>query len=162
MFRKVMQIDDDVVFRYFELLSTRSNEEIAKLKEEKRAGKSPMEIKALFARELITRFHDATAAEHAASEFAKVYGKDAVPDDVPSFEVATDGDALWIAKALSAAGLVKSTGEGKRLVEQGGVEVDQARVSDASLKLAAGQSYLLRVGSKNRKFARVKVVRAAT
>jgi tyrosyl-tRNA synthetase len=162
MFRKVMQIDDDVVFRYFELLSSRSNEEILALKEEKRAGKSPMEIKALFARELITRFHDAAAADHAASEFAKVYGKDAVPDDVPSFDVPTDGDALWIAKALSAAGLVKSTGEGKRLVEQGGVEVDQQRVSDANLKLAAGQSYLLRVGSKNRKFARVKVVRAAT
>jgi tyrosyl-tRNA synthetase len=162
MFRKVMQIDDDVIFRYFELLSSRSNDEIAKLKAERAAGKNPLEIKALFAKEIITRFHDAKAAEHAATEFERVYGKDAVPDDVPTHEVPTDQATLWIAKALSFTGLVKSTGEGKRLVEQGGVEVDEKRVTDANMQLTPGTTYLVRVGSKNRRFCRIKVVRAST
>jgi tyrosyl-tRNA synthetase len=157
MFRKVMQIDDDVIFRYFELLSAKSNVEIAELKEARRAGRDPREIKAIFARELITRFHDAKAAESAEAEFKNVYGANTIPDDVPEVTVTTDGPTLWIAKALSSAGLVKSTGEGKRLVEQGGVEMDQVRVTDANLQLARGKRYLLRVGSKNRRFAYVVV-----
>jgi len=156
-YRKVMQIDDEVIFRYFELLSTRSSEEIATLRAEKRAGRSPMEIKALFAKELLERFHDASAAERAAAEFARVYSADALPADIPEIPVLTEGATLWIAKALSAAGLVKSTGEGKRLVEQGGVEVDRVRVTDAQLQLERGRRYLLRVGSKNRRFAYVTV-----
>jgi tyrosyl-tRNA synthetase len=157
MFRKVMQIDDDVIFRYFELLSSRSTEEIAALKREKQAGRDPREIKALFGRELIARFHDEAAGRAAEEEFRKVYGKDAVPADVPEHTVKTDSATLWIAKALSSAGLVKSTGEGKRLVEQGGVEIDQVRVTDANHQLERGKRYLLRVGSKNRRFAYVVV-----
>jgi tyrosyl-tRNA synthetase len=160
MYRKVMQIDDDVVFRYFELLSSRSNDEIAALKREKAGGRNPLEIKALFARELVTRLHDAAAAEHAAGEFARVYSGDAVPDEVPEATVATELETLWIAKALSSAGLVKTTGEGKRLVEQGGVEVEGARVTDAQLQLQPGRTYLVRVGSKNRRFCRITVTRA--
>ncbi|NOU32919.1 MAG: tyrosine--tRNA ligase [Polyangiaceae bacterium] len=157
IFRKVMQIDDDVIFRYFELLSTRSNAELEALKADRAAGKNPMEIKALFARELVTRLHDAAAAEAAEAAFKNVYSKDAVPDDVAEHTFATDGPTLWIAKALVLAGLVKSSGEGKRLVEQGGVEVDQARITDGQFQLQKGTSYLLRVGSKNRRFARVHV-----
>lgn len=157
MFRKVMQIDDEVIFRYFELLSSRSNQEIADLKREKAGGRDPREIKALFAKELITRFHDAAAAGAAEEEFKKVYGADAVPDDIEEITVTTDGPTLWIAKALSSAGLVKSTGEGKRLVEQGGVELDRTRVTDAQLQLERGKRYLFRVGSKNRRFKYVVV-----
>ncbi len=157
IFRKVMQIDDDVIFRYFELLSTRSNAEIEALKADRAAGKNPMEIKALFARELVTRLHDAAAADAAEAAFKNVYSKDAIPDDVAEHTFATDGPTLWIAKALVLAGLVKSSGEGKRLVEQGGVEVDQARITDGQFQLQKGTSYLLRVGSKNRRFARVHV-----
>jgi len=157
MFRKVMQIDDDVIFRYFELLSSKTNAELVALKEERKAGRSPMEIKGIFAREIITRFHSAQAASDAEEAFRRVYSGDAVPDDVPTMNVKTETAGLWIAKALSAAGLVKSTGEGKRLVEQGGVEVDQVRVTDAQLQLAVGKKYLLRVGSKNRRFAYVVV-----
>ncbi len=157
IFRKVMQIDDDVIFRYFELLSTRSNAELEALKADRAAGKNPMEIKALFARELVTRLHDAAAAEAAEAAFKNVYSKDAVPDDVAEHTFATEGATLWIAKALVLAGLVKSSGEGKRLVEQGGVEVDQARITDGQFQLQKGSSYLLRVGSKNRRFARVRV-----
>jgi tyrosyl-tRNA synthetase len=157
MFRKVMQIDDEVIFRYFELLSPRSNQEIATLRKEKAEGRDPREIKALFAKELITRFHDEASAASAEAEFKSVYGADAVPDDIEEITLTTDGPTLWIAKALSGAGLVKSTGEGKRLVEQGGVELDRVRVTDANHQLERGKKYLLRVGSKNRRFKYVIV-----
>ncbi len=157
MFRKVMQIDDDVIFRYFELLSDRTNTEIAALREEKRAGRNPMEIKALFANELVTRFHDEAAAKKAAADFSGIYSKDSIPDEIPEFEIR--GEGVLLSKALATAGLVKSNGEGRRMVEQGGVEVDRAVTRDPQAQLAAGGRYLLRVGSKNRRFAWVKVVR---
>ncbi|MFO0667818.1 MAG: tyrosine--tRNA ligase [Polyangiaceae bacterium] len=157
VFRKIMQIDDDVIFRYFELLSLKSNEEIEGLKVDRKSGRNPMEIKAIFANEMISRLHSPEAAKEAALEFDSVYGKDAVPDDVPEFTVPTDGETLWLAKALSVAGLVKSTGEGKRLMEQGGAAVDGERITDGQHQLARGKTYLLRVGSKNRRFARVTV-----
>lgn len=157
MFRKVMQIDDEVIFRYFELLSSLSNEEIAKLKADKAGGRDPREIKALFGKEIVTRFHDAQAAVTAAEEFKKIYGGDAIPDNIEEKTLTTDGPTLWIAKALSTTGLVKSTGEGKRLVEQGGVEVDKVRITDGNFQLERGKKYLLRVGSKNRRFVYVVV-----
>jgi tyrosyl-tRNA synthetase len=157
MFRKAMQIGDDVVFRFFELLSRRSNEEIAALKAEKAAGRNPMEIKGLFARELVERFHDAAAAEHAASEFERAYSKDAVPEDVPSVEIVASGPVAELAWALKQAGLVVSTSEARRLVEQGGVEVDGTRAADPKARLEPGKEYLVRVGSKNRRFARIRV-----
>jgi tyrosyl-tRNA synthetase len=151
-----MQIDDDVVFRFFELLSRRTNDEIAALKKERAGGRNPMEIKAIFARELVDRFHGAGAADHAAREFERVYSKDAVPDDVPTVEVAPTG-AAELAWALKQAGLVASTSDARRLVEQGGVEVDGARASDPKARLDPGGTYLVRVGSKNRRFARIRV-----
>lgn len=157
MHRKVMQVDDDVIFRYFELLSLKSNEEIAQLKADKAAGRHPKEIKALFAREIVGRFHDDAAAVAAAAEFEKIYAGHEIPADVPEHTLTTETATLWIAKALSSANLVKSTGEGKRLVEQGGVEVDQVRITDANFQLEKGKRYLLRVGSKNRRFAYVVV-----
>lgn len=156
-FRKLMQVDDDVVFRYFDLLSTRSSADIASLRESRKNGRSPMEIKAELAREIVLRYHGEEASQAAEREFASVYSADSVPDDVPEHAFETDGDGLWIAKALSLSGLVKSTGEGKRLVEQGGVEMNKERVQDAQLKLPKGSRNLLKVGSKNRRFAWVSV-----
>ncbi len=153
MYRKVMQIDDQVIFRYFELLSAKSNEELAAL----RGSGDPLTAKHEFARELITRFHGAEQATGARADFEKAYLEDELPRDIAEHTVKTEQATLWIAKALSAAGLVKSTGEGKRLVEQGGVELDRARVSDANLQLEIGKRYLLKVGSKNRRFAYVTV-----
>jgi len=157
MFRKAMQIGDDVVFRFFELLSRRTNEEIAALKSEKANGRNPMEIKALFAREIVERFHDAAAAQRAASEFERVYSKDAVPEDVPEVEIVATGPVAELAWALKQASLVTSTSEARRLVEQGGVEVDGARATDPKARLEPGRQYLVRVGSKNRRFARIRV-----
>jgi tyrosyl-tRNA synthetase len=157
MFRKVMQVDDQVIFRYFELLSRKTADEVDALKKAQAAGGDPRATKALFARELVERLHDRDAAVKAEADFGRVYAADAIPDDVPSHTVRTETETLWIAKALSSVGLVKSTGEGKRLVEQGGVEVDQVRVSDGNLQLARGRRYLVRVGSKNRRFAYITV-----
>ena len=152
-YRKVMQIDDKVIFRYFELLSSRSNAEIEDLKR----AENPMDPKHLFAQELVLRFHGKEAAERAAAEFKSVYSQGAIPDEIPEHSIPTDGPTLWIAKALAVAGLVKSSGEGKRLVEQGGVEVDRVRVKDPQMQLERGKTYLLKVGSKNRRFAKVTV-----
>jgi tyrosyl-tRNA synthetase len=158
MFRKAMQIDDDVVFRFFDLLSSRRNEEIAALRRDRAGGRDPREIKALFAREIVERFHDAQAAEHAARDFERIYSKDAVPEDVPVVEVAPAGGVAELAWALKQASLVPSTSEARRLVEQGGVELDGARVTDPKARLAPGSEHLVRVGSKNRRFARIRVV----
>jgi tyrosyl-tRNA synthetase len=162
MFRKVMQIDDAVVWRYFELLSSRSADDIAALRSDVIAGRSPLEIKALLATEIIGRFHSAEAAIEAQREFEETYRRHGVPDQVPEIRVPTEGPTLWIAKALSLSGLVKTTSEGKRLVEQGGVEVDGQRISDPQFQLATGGRYLIRAGSKNRRFANVVVEPATT
>ncbi len=157
MFRKVMQVDDQVIFRYFELLSRRPAAEVKALEEAQAAGGDPRKTKALFAAELIERLHSREAADRAAADFAQVYAADAVPDDVPAHTVPTEGETLWIARALVSAGLVKSSSEGKRLVEQGGVEVDRVRVTDGNFQLLRGVRYLVRVGSKNRRFAYITV-----
>jgi tyrosyl-tRNA synthetase len=151
-YRKLMQVDDQVIWRYYELLSAKSNEEIAGLK----AHGDPRAAKSAFAREIITRFHDAAAADHAEGEFKKAYVEDAIPDDVPTIDVKSEGPEIPVYVALKLAGLVPTTSEGKRLVEQGGVEVDRARAAPQA-KLERGKKYLLRVGSKNRRFAYVVV-----
>ncbi len=159
MYRKAMQIGDDVVFRFFELLSRRSNEELAALKADRASGRNPMEIKALLARELVERFHGSEAAEHAASEFERVYSKDAVPEDVeeaPPLEPA-EGAEVFLPWALKMTMLVPSTSQGHTLIVQGGVEVDGKRVVDPKFRLEPGKIYLVRVGSKNRKFKKISV-----
>ena len=148
-YRKIMQVDDAVIWRYFELLSAKSNDEIAALKQKG----DPREAKGIFAKEIITRFHDAHAADHAEGEFRKAYVSDAIPDDVPTIAIPTDQPTIPVYVALKIANLVATSSEGMRLVEQGGVEIDQARVVDPKTKLERGKKYLVRVGSKNRRFA---------
>ncbi|MGE0322639.1 MAG: tyrosine--tRNA ligase [Polyangiaceae bacterium] len=153
MFRKCMQIDDSVIWRFYDLLSGRSNSEIEKI----RAESGPLDAKKLFAEELITRFHDAGAAATARQEFDSTYLKDGIPDDVPEFAFKTETEGLSLGKALSDAGLVKSSSEGRRMIEQGGVEVDGERVTNVKHLLMRGTRCLLRVGSKKRRFAYVSV-----
>jgi tyrosyl-tRNA synthetase len=157
MFRKAMQIDDDVVFRYFELLSHRSNDELAELKREKAGGRSPLEIKALFAREIVQRFHGDEAAERAARKFEQVYARGSVPEEVPCVTVSPAGGIAELAWALKQAGLATTTSDARRLVEQGGVEIDGVRETDPRARLEPGREYLVRAGSKNRRFARIRV-----
>jgi len=152
-YRKCMQIDDSVVWRFYELLSARSQAEIEELKR----TADPLEAKALFAFEIVERFHDKTAAEAAERSFREAYLSDGMPEQVPECELQADSDTLWLPKALAMAKLVSSSSEGKRLVLQGGVEVDSRRVRDDKFALSKGQRALVRVGSKNRKFCYIVV-----
>jgi tyrosyl-tRNA synthetase len=157
-FRKVMLIDDQVIWRYFELLSSKSVAEIAELRESVQScQRHPKEAKKLFADELVAQYHSAEAAASARKRWDAKFEADAVPEDIETFALPCEGAGLWLPKALALAGLVKSSSQGKQLVEQGGVEIDQQRVADPKHELAAGRTYLVRVGSKNRRFARLAI-----
>jgi tyrosyl-tRNA synthetase len=158
MFRKIMLIDDDVIFRFFDLLSRRSNAEIDTLRRERRQGRNPREIKALFAREVVERFHLPADADRAALEFDRIYSDHAIPDDIRRVELTPTGPLAELAWALKQAGLAESTSDAWRKVQNGGVEVDGARATDPKMPLEPGKEYLVRVGSKDRKFARICVV----
>lgn len=155
IFVKCMRIDDAVLYRYFDLLSSLNHEEVAAL----RAAPDPLAHKRLFAREMVRRFHGEDAALAAEQSFDKVRVADGIPDekDIPVVTVEADPAGLWIAKALAATGLAPSTSEGKRMIKNGRVEVDQVHITDDTYKLPRGGRYLLRSGSKNRKFVYVVV-----
>ena len=149
MFAKVLSISDVMMWKWFTLLSFRPEAEIAKLKAEVEAGRNPKDAKVLLAKEITARFHDAAAADAAEADFQR-RASGGVPDELP--EVALSGAPLAIGAVLKQAGLVPSTSEALRMVEQGGVRIDGAVVSDKGLKLPAGQ-FVVQVGK--RKFARV-------
>ncbi|KQT09399.1 tyrosine--tRNA ligase [Ramlibacter sp. Leaf400] len=149
MFAKVMSISDTLMWRWFTLLSFRSEAEIAALQNEVRQGRNPRDAKVMLAKEITARFHDAAAADGAEQDFVN-RSKGGIPDDIP--EVALSGAPLGIALLLKQAGLAPSTSEANRLVDGGGVRIDAATISDKGLKLAAG-TYVVQVGK--RKFARV-------
>jgi tyrosyl-tRNA synthetase len=152
-YRKCMQIDDTVIWRFFELLSSRSASDLEQL----RMNKNPLEAKATFAREIIERFHGAAYATEAERNFRSAYLSDGLPEEIPELSLAAEGAGLFLPKALSLSGLVKSASDGRRMVQQGGVEVDGQRIADERFMLAQGGRYLLKVGSKNRKFCYVTV-----
>jgi tyrosyl-tRNA synthetase len=151
MFAKVMSISDDLMWRWFTLLSFRSVAEVARLKQDIDGGRNPRDAKVLLAKEITARFHDAAAADAAERDFVN-RSKGGVPDAIP--EITLPGAPLGIAQLLKQAGLAPSTSEANRLIEGGGVRVDSAAISDKGLKLAAG-TYVVQVGK--RKFARVTV-----
>ncbi|MGE8688297.1 MAG: tyrosine--tRNA ligase [Achromobacter sp.] len=152
MFGKLMSISDTLMWRYFELLSFRSLEDIAALKQEIDGGRNPRDAKVMLAQEIIARFHSAKAAEEALAAFEARFRDGAIPDDIP--EVNIGGAPVGILKLLREAGLVASGSEAQRNVEQGGVRVNGDRVEDKSLQLPAG-TYVVQVGK--RKFARVNL-----
>jgi tyrosyl-tRNA synthetase len=149
MFAKLLSISDELMWRYYTLLSFRSEGEIAALRAEVASGRNPKEAKVLLAREITTRFHSAAAAEAAAADFER-RARGGVPDEID--EVALGGAPLAIGALLKQAGLAPSTSEALRLIDQGGVRIDGATIGDRGLKLAAG-TYVVQVGK--RKFARV-------
>lgn len=149
MFAKVLSISDDLMWRWYTLLSFQSLEQIAALKAEIAGGRNPKDAKVALAKEITARFHSAAAAETAEQDFIN-RSKGGVPDEIA--EVSLSGAPLGIAQLLKQANLASSAGEGNRLIEGGGVRVDSVVVSDKALKLPAG-SYVVQVGK--RKFARV-------
>jgi tyrosyl-tRNA synthetase len=149
MFAKVLSISDELMWRWYTLLSFRSLAEIAALKAEVDGGRNPKDAKVALAKEITARFHSAAAAETAEQDFIN-RSKGGVPDEIP--EVSLSGAPLGIAQLLKQAGLAPSTSEGNRLIDGGGVRVDSGVVGDKGLKLDAG-TYVVQVGK--RKFARV-------
>jgi tyrosyl-tRNA synthetase len=149
MFAKVMSISDALMWRYYALLSFRGEAEIAALRVQVEGGRNPMDAKVMLAREITTRFHSAAAADAAEADFRN-RAAGGVPDEIA--EVQLSGAPMGIGALLKAAGLAPSTSEALRLVDQAGVRVDGATVSDRGLRLAAG-CYVVQVGK--RKFARV-------
>jgi len=149
MFAKVLSISDVLMWKWFTLLSFKSEAEIAALKREVDGGRNPKDAKVALAKEITARFHSAAAADAAEQDFIN-RSKGGVPDEIP--EVSFSGAPLGIAALLKMAGLAASTGEGNRLIDGGGVRVDSSVISDKALKLAAG-TYVVQVGK--RKFARV-------
>lgn len=149
MFAKLMSISDVMMWRYYELLSFRSIDEIAQFKTEVAGGRNPRDIKVLLAQEIVARFHTVQAAEDALADFVN-RSKGGIPDDIP--DVALSGAPLGIGQLLKQANLCPSTSEALRMVEQGGVRIDGAVISDKALKVEAG-TLVVQVGK--RKFARV-------
>jgi tyrosyl-tRNA synthetase len=149
MFAKVLSISDDLMWRWYTLLSFKSEADIAKLKAEVEGGRNPKDAKVMLAKEITARFHDAAAADAAEQDFIN-RSKGGIPDDIP--DVTLSGAPLGIAQLLKQANLAPSTSEASRLIEGGGVRVDSGVVSDKGLKLGAG-TYVVQVGK--RKFARV-------
>jgi tyrosyl-tRNA synthetase len=149
MFAKVLSISDELMWRWYLLLSWRPESEIAALRVDALQGRNPKDAKVMLAKEIVTRFHSATAADAAEQDFIN-RAKGGVPDDIP--ELAMSGAPLAIGNLLKQAGLVPSTSEAMRMIEQGGVRIDGDVVSDKGLKVAAG-TVVVQVGK--RKFARV-------
>ena len=155
MFGKVMKISDELMWRYFELLSFRPLAELAALKRAAEEGRNPRDVKLELASELTARFHGAAEAQRAQRDFLARVSERAVPTDLPPQPLAVDAGGIKIATLLKAAGLAASTSEATRKIAEGAVRIDGERVSDRTLVLHAGADHVLQVGS--RRFARVKL-----
>jgi tyrosyl-tRNA synthetase len=155
MFGKLMSISDDLMWRYFELLSFRPLSEIRQLQREVREGRNPRDVKFELGAEIVSRFHTQIEAERARENFIARFQKGALPEDMPEVRLATGGDGIPISNALKDAGLTSSTSESMRLIKQGAVRIDAERIDDPRLKLAAGTACVCQVGK--RRFARISV-----
>ncbi|MBT8128445.1 MAG: tyrosine--tRNA ligase [Gammaproteobacteria bacterium] len=155
MFGKIMSVSDELMWRYFELLSFRPMVEIDAFRQDVDSGKNPRDVKFLLAEEIITRFHSKEDATGAREGFIAQFARGAVPDDIPEHHFSTDDQGYPIANLLKDAGLCNSTSEAMRMIQQGAVKIDGDKVSDKSLRILAGTEAVFQVGK--RKFARVTV-----
>jgi len=155
IFAKLMSISDELMWRYIELLSFESLETVQQWKAAVAAGENPRNIKVRFAQEIVARFHNQLDAEKALSDF-QTRAKGGVPDEVPEVTINIDTESIGIAQLLKLAGLVESTSEANRAIDQGGVKLDSEKVADKSLQLDKGFCGVAQVGK--RKFAKINVV----
>ncbi len=154
MYGKIMSLPDNMLRKYYDLLSARPLSEIEPMFSEMAAGKrNPRDVKSDFAVEIVTRYHSAAAAQGAVEHFRKVFSKKEIPDDMPESDYALEKGALWIPKLLQTLGFVASTTEGKRMVAQGAVKIDGTAATGENLSPPAGTPFVLQCGK--RKFARV-------
>ena len=158
MFGKLMSISDDLMWRYFELLSDVAQEEIAGWRRSVAEGVNPRDIKFRLGEEMVCRFHGQAAASRALEEFIARFQQGAMPEVIPEVTVMAQRQGLPIANLLKDAGLVKSTSDALRLIDQGGVRIDGERVEDKGLSLQTGSIHVFQVGK--RRFVRVSVIAA--
>lgn len=155
MFGKLMSISDELMWRYYDLVSLRSLAEIKQFKEEVANGKNPRDIKVILAKEIITRFHDESAAIAAEANFIARFQKNQIPDEMPEFKFGLTAEGLKLANILQEAGLVKSSSEGYRMIQQGAVKLDNEKIESRDFLFNETGSFVLQVGK--RRFARVVV-----
>ncbi len=155
MFGKIMSVSDELMWRYFELLSFRPLPEIERFKNEVSIGANPRDIKFLLAEEIITRFHDATCATKARENFIARFQKGAMPDEMPEIELDPKEGRYLIANLLKDAALTSSTSEANRMIKQGAVKIDGERIVDNKLTIKSGSTHVYQVGK--RRFARVSI-----
>ena len=153
MFGKIMSISDDLMWRYFEVLSFRSLDDINKLKQAVADGLNPRDAKFELGLEIVARFHDDAAAEGAKEEFISRFQQGAMPDEIPEKSLESQDGKLGLLNLLKGAGLVSGTSEARRMVKQGAVKIDGERVDNERLELQSGTTHIYQVGK--RKFARV-------
>ena len=154
IFAKIMSISDDLMWKYIELLSFESLENITEWKAQVEGGANPRNIKVGFAQEIVARFHSQADAEKALSDF-QTRAKGGIPDDVPEVALVIEGESVGIAQLLKMAGLVESTSEAMRTIKQGGVKIDSVKVEDKNLQINKGATLVAQVGK--RKFAKISI-----
>ncbi|MDD7442185.1 MAG: tyrosine--tRNA ligase [Sutterellaceae bacterium] len=156
MFGKVMSISDDLMWNWYDLLSLRSNEEIARIKADCTENRmNPRDAKASLAKEIVARFHSQAEAEAAEEEFNRRFKSGEMPDEIPEVTVTAEGGTIALGKLLKEAGLVASASEGNRNIDQGGVRIGGDKVTDRKVKITSGMRFIVQVGK--RKWARVTV-----
>ena len=153
MFGKVMSVSDELMWRYFELLSFRPLEQIEDFKQQVANGENPRNIKVLLAKEIIARFHNEEAADKAEQDFIQRFQKNAIPDDIEEVEVEAGDQGIAIGNALKAAGLVSSTSDAMRMIKQSAVKRDGEKITDTKLMCTKEDSGVYQVGK--RKFAKI-------
>ena len=155
IFGKVMSVSDELMWRWYELLSFRPLSEVSAFKAEVAGGRNPRDVKVLLAQELVARFHDQEAADKALADFEARFKQGAMPDEIPEVIVPSVDGGVQISSVLKQAGLTASTSEAIRMIDQGGVKLDGEKVTDKSLRLDVGVVAVIQVGK--RKFARVTI-----
>ncbi len=150
IFGKIMSVSDEMMIRYYELLSSMSNESFAKLKDDIKSGAlHPKTAKMDLGKEIVARYHNAEAAEHAAREFDQIFRKHDLPVNIPSHTIDWCGrDEVWLPKALSDAGVVNSSSDGRRMIKQGAVSVDGEKITDENYNLKRNGERLVKVGKR--------------
>ena len=157
MFGKLMSVSDDLMWRYYELLSFRPLDEVHRLRKEVDEGRNPRQAKVELALEIVARFHDEKAAEKAEDDFNERFRHGALPSEIEEMQVSVDGDEIPVAALLKKSSLVSSTSDGIRMLKQGAVRIDSDRVEDGAMPVPVGSTHIFQVGK--RRIARVTVIR---
>lgn len=155
MFGKIMSISDEIMWRYYELLSFKPLEEINALRENVKQGMNPRDIKVLLAKEIVARFYDLATADQAEMQFTEQFRKGIIPEDIPEHTFETEDEALPLVHIMKQAELTKSTSDAIRMIQQNAVKLDGSLVSDVKMLIEVGKEHIIQVGK--RRFCRIHV-----